>query len=120
MLISTGGSDTMFADAGTAACTSAYDIPPSIAAKSSPHRKSHDAAFAARANASGSAISSRLCRRPSSSGRSATTKTYPRSRLAASALLCVDIGHELVGGRAHLLGRGRDGLHATRCHVLHG
>ena len=57
---SRGGSDTMFSDTGTAASTCAYDMPPSIAANSSPQRKSHDAAPASRAKASGSAIAPRL------------------------------------------------------------
>jgi hypothetical protein len=50
----------MLADSATAALTLAYDIPPSIAAKSSPQRNNHDAAFASRAKASGSAIGPRL------------------------------------------------------------
>jgi len=45
----------MFVDCGTAAWTCAYDMPTSIAANSSPHKKTHDSAFASRANASGSA-----------------------------------------------------------------
>jgi hypothetical protein len=50
----------MFADLPTAAWASAYDIPPSIVANSSPQRNSQDAAPALRANASGSAMSSLL------------------------------------------------------------
>ena len=50
----------MLADSATAAWTLAYDIPPSIAANSSPQRNSHEAALASRANPSGSAISPRL------------------------------------------------------------
>ncbi len=50
----------MFSDSATAACTWEYDMPPSIAANSSPQRNNHDAALASRANASGSAIGPRL------------------------------------------------------------
>src|SRR5258708_5721830 len=63
-------------DRSTAAWTSAYDIPPSLAAKASPHRYSHEAAFASRANEAGSAINPRLCRRADSSVSSATTRAY--------------------------------------------
>ena len=63
-----GGSDTMLADFATAASTSAYDMPPSIAANSSPQRKSQEAAFASRAKAAGSAISPRLNVRSSDLG----------------------------------------------------
>jgi hypothetical protein len=38
MSITRGGSETTFAESGTAASTSAYDIPPSIDANSSPQR----------------------------------------------------------------------------------
>src|SRR6478672_6154156 len=55
-----GGSDTTLAESATAAWTLAYDIPPSIAANSSPQRNNHEAAFASRAKASGSAMSPRL------------------------------------------------------------
>src|SRR5436190_15796525 len=67
----------MFADSATAAWTLAYDIPPSIAAKSSPHRNNHDAAFASRAKASGFAISPRLNLRSAGLWKSATTTNLP-------------------------------------------
>ena len=54
-----GGSATRLTDSGTAACTSTYDIPPSIAANSFLQRYSHKAALSA--NAAGSEINPRLC-----------------------------------------------------------
>src|SRR5436190_2232365 len=56
MSMTVGGSETTFADSGTAALTFANDIPPSIAAKSSPQRNNHAAASLSRAKAAGSAI----------------------------------------------------------------
>ena len=67
----------MLADSATAARTLAYDIPPSIVANSSPQRNSHDAAFASRAKASGSAISPRLNVRSVGLSNSATTHNLP-------------------------------------------
>jgi hypothetical protein len=52
-----GESDTMLGRLGDRHLDTAYEIPPSTAAHSSPQRNNHDAAFAARAKASGSAIS---------------------------------------------------------------
>src|SRR5207237_10623413 len=71
-----GGSLTIWADSGTAAWTLAYDTPPSMAANSSPHRNNHDAAFASRAKAFGSAISPRLNVRSVGLSKSATATTY--------------------------------------------
>src|SRR5204863_648013 len=77
-----GGSDTMFSDSGTAARTWEYDMPPSIAANSSPQRNSHDAASASRAKVSGSAIGPRLKVRSAGTSKSAIGVRYSTSKHA--------------------------------------
>src|SRR3954462_7928259 len=79
-----GGSDTTLADTSTARCTSAYDMPPSIAANSSPHKYNHDAARCSRANPAGSSISPVLCA-SSASGERAIARPYPCDTAVSSA-----------------------------------
>src|SRR4051812_8169880 len=71
----------MFADSPTAARTPSYDIPPSIAANSSPQRYSHDAASASRAKDSGSAIRPRLKMRSVGLSKSAIPARYSCARI---------------------------------------
>src|SRR5438874_13488108 len=100
MSSSVGGSETTLADSGTVASTLAYDIPPSIAANSSPQRNNHDAAFASRAKASGSAMSPRLNSRSVGPSKSAIDRTIPPlayCRLAASGARPRHVEHPARG-----------------------
>src|SRR5437868_8727495 len=99
---STGGSETMFSDSGTAACTCAYDMPLSIAAKSSPQRNSHDAAPKSRANASGSAIAPLLNLRSSGNSKPTISVPYLREARRGSAGWIGDSGHPVGVRDAHL------------------
>src|SRR5258706_3788553 len=66
-------------------------MPPSMAANSSPHRNSHDAASASRAKACGSAIAPRLNRRSSGLWKSATAAVYiAAGHIAIRAALCLN------------------------------
>ena len=69
----------MFSAWATAAWTLAFDMPPSTAAKSSPHGNSQAAAPASRAKASGSAINPRLKIRSVGVSKPGMTENYRES-----------------------------------------
>src|SRR3954452_20959231 len=93
-----GGSETTFTDVGTAPWTSAYDIPPSIAANSSPQRYSQDAASDSRAKALGSAIMPRLYVKSVGTSKSCTSCIWSALFMTSTPLVwlvpSVRLGHD--------------------------
>ena len=76
----------MFSETATEACTCAKDMPMSIAANSSPHRNSHDAALASSAKAEGSEIGRRLNVISGGALKSVTTESLALQRRVLSGV----------------------------------